>query len=707
MTAVNSAGEVARVPGWEAFKKRYRQMGLLFLLIALVVPSVLVSCSDEPDTENYYTFTGEMMSDYLRKRDQFSQFAQIIDRAGMMNLLSTYGAYTCFAPDNDAVTAFLKGRGKSSVDDLSDADCDTIARTHLVTKMYTTFDMQNGVLASPNMNRRYLEVSHELDKDSNAVVFVNRQAHIYFALQDDSVENGIVQPIDRVLESSTRMLPDIIGQNDRVSIYNAALSATGLRDSMFRYKDENYDSSKFPIHSYTSDVNKERATVPDDKLYGYTAFLVPDSVLMEKYGIPDPKNGIEASLKALYQLACTLYDPVYPDDVNSASHDYGNLTDRSNPLNRFMAYHVLDRNAKGVNFLTPKYDVGIVTAEMNPVDWYTTLLPYTMMKFERLTVRKWVGDDVYGERYINRRHDDIYQIRGSKITPTVETAYVNDAINGCYFYIDDVVAFDKTMRDDVMNCRIRMDFGTIFPELMTNDIRLNGTQSDMKKQDPVDDTNYNKYGRNYYFPEGYLEGVTLKGSAYFIYRRPHDYYWSYEGDEMNLQGTYDFSFRIPPVPVEGDYQIRLGYAATATRGIAQIYFDDKPQGIPLDMRKNLGDPSILGSTFSRKAYTDMTEAEKQEDRKTLKNLGYYRGARGGYHYNGAGATTTTRFCNNKETFRIVLCTVHILPGEDHFLRIRSVSSKMGNDNEFMLDYLEIVPKSVYGVTDEGAQEDDL
>jgi len=32
---------------------------------------------------------------------------------------------------------------------------------------------------------------------------------------------------------------------------------------------------------------------------------------------------------------------------------------------------------------------------------------------------------------------------------------------------------------------------------------------------------------------------------------------------------------------------------------------------------------------------------------------------------------------------------------------------MGNDNEFMVDYLELVPKNVYGVTDEGAQEDDL
>jgi hypothetical protein len=55
----------------------------------------------------------------------------------------------------------------------------------------------------------------------------------------------------------------------------------------------------------------------------------------------------------------------------------------------------------------------------------------------------------------------------------------------------------------------------------------------------------------------------------------------------------------------------------------------------------------------------------------------------------------------------VLCTVHINPEKDHYLRVRSVSSKKGNDNEFMLDYIELVPKSVYGVTDEGAMEDML
>ena len=677
-----------------------RLLAILPIYLFALLP--LVSCSDEPDGENFYVFKGQMMSDFLKTNEQYSKFAEIVERAGLMNQLSTYGAFTCFVPNDSAVNIFLRQHGKQTVMDLTDEQCDTIARTHLVNNMYTTHDMQDGVLASANMNRRFLEVGHTTDQNGNPVVIVNRQAHIYYTLQDDSVKNGIMQPIDHVLESSSRMLPDIVDDNPNVSIFDAALKATGLRDSLYKFRDESYDPSRFPVYTYTSDIHKEAATVPDEKAKGFTLFIVPDKILEQKYNIPT--GGGEQTLRALYNLACQIYDEVYPEDVNSESHSFSHLTDRKNPLNRFVAYHILDRNAKGVNFLTPKYDVSIVTSIANPTDWYTTMLPYTLMKVEKLTVMKWQQDGIIGERYINRRTDDLYTIPGSHLQPTVAGGYANDAINGCYFYVDSYLAFNKTMRDNVCNCRIRFDFATIFPELMTNDIRLNGTEADMKREDPAFDMTH-KFGRNYYFPDGYLDGVTLKGTAYLVYRRPHDFYYNYQGDEMNLRGNYDFTFRLPPVPVEGDYQVRIGFPATSTRGIAQIYLDGQPQGIPLDMRKRLNDPSILGSNF--RSYSDMTEKQKQEDRKILKNLGYYRAPTSLYHYNGAGSTVKGYFCDLANTYRMVLCTAHMKPGENHYLRIRAVSSKMGNDNEFMLDYLELVPKSVYGVSDGDAQEDDL
>lgn len=88
----------------------------------------------------------------------------------------------------------------------------------------------------------------------------------------------------------------------------------------------------------------------------------------------------------------------------------------------------------------------------------------------------------------------------------------------------------------------------------------------------------------------------------------------------------------------------------------------------------------------------------------LKNKGYYRGAAGGYHYPNGGGNDHIYFATQPHTIRLVICTTHIDPSQDHYLRIRCVSTKQGNDNEFMLDYLELVPKSVWGITDEGEME---
>lgn len=670
-----------------------------------------VSCSDEPDDENFYTFTGEMMSDYFRNRPEYSDFAYIVDQAGMTDLLSAYGHYTCFLPSNKVVENYLNKKGLNSVKDLTREQCDTIARTHLVNNMYATIDMNDGTLNTANMNKRYIQITHTVDKNDNSVVQLNRMSNIIFELKDDSVENGIIHPIDVLLENSNSSISDVLKANDRIRIFYEGLVATGLRDTLIKTKDESYDGSKYGTYSYTSDFWREIAVAPEEKKYGFTVFVEPDDLYEKKfkeYGI-STSNGM---VRALYDLACMIYDPVFADDADyKVAYGFDKITDRNNPLNMFMAYHILTRDVIGWNKLTPievhsgivDGAIGIKIDKMNPCDWYETLMPRTMMKLEQAAVREYMGNSERGQRYINRRVDDKFSIDGSKIQPTVEADYLQDAPNGRYFYIDDIIAFNKDTQEKVLNDRIRMDFSTIFPEVMTMNMRLNGDPTKDDESSKADQTFKN--GKNYWFPKGYLDNVTMEGNGVLVYRRPHWNFWSYEGDEFNLFGDYDFTFRLPPVPYEGEYQIRLGFCALDTRGVAQIYFDGKPQGIPVDMRKRLSDETILGDQFGTKKWADMTDEEKAEDQKMLKNLGYYRGAYGGYHSSGS---TINEFVDNPRTYRLVLCTVHINPKKDHYIRVRCTSSsKLGNNNEFMMDYLEIVPKSVYGISSSGAMETDL
>lgn len=658
----------------------------LILAIAafLLTGFAVTSCSDDPDESNYYTFTGEMMGQYIQNREEYSDFTEIVTRAGLMDLLNSYGAYTCFVPNNEAVQAYLQKKGKSSLSDLSKEDCDTIAYTHIVNNLYTTSDMNDGVITTANLNKRFLEVTHSTDEDNNPIVVLNNASNIIFSLQDDSVENGIMQPITAVLESSNQMVADTLEHISDASLFFEALTATGMKDSLYKYMDETWDYTKYENVRYTSNgMHNEIGWIPEQRLFGYTLFVEPNSVF--------EANGI-TTLRQMYDKACELYAEQYSDDVNQSYWSFDSLTHRSNPLNRFISYHILNRNAIGANYLTPLNDIGIVTGRMNPEDWYETMLSHTMMNIQKVTVRSYQGAAALNSLKINRRYDSNYQIEGV----TINTTNPVSAVNGIIFYIDGLLAFDKQTSDIVQNRRIRMDLSTVFPELMTNGIRQNGNPD---KDDETDYDDKKTYGANYAFPNGYLENVTVNGGD-LIYRRPRRGYWSYEGDEFNVKGDdYDVTFRIPPVPVSGMYQIRLGYCATDARGIAQIYFDGEPQGIPLDMRIMLNNSKMLGTKWD--TYENLTESERNEINKFLKNKGYYRGARGAYH----GTEVSNTFYNQYRTFRIVIATVNIRAGEDHYIRLKNVSK--AENPEMMIDYIEIVPRSVYGISDSGAGEDDL
>lgn len=687
-------------------------LNILYLLgiFAFVIPS-MQSCNDEPDGDNFYSFTGQMMSEYLTANTQYSQFATIVQRAGLMDQLSAYGHYTCFAPTNDAVNAYLAKVGKS-METLTDADCDTLARTHLVNVMYSVSEMggesSTSVLPTQNMMRRNLQITHDKDENGNSVVVVNGNSRVFFEHQDDSVENGIMQPVNAVIENSTLSVPSLIKKNPRVSIYMQALEATKLVEKLEAYKDNDYDPKDYEekIQYMTGGSIYEVANPPDQHLYGFTAFLVPDEILKNKHNVTD--------LRGLYDLACGIYDSMYPDDVNKPEHAFDHLTDPINPLYRFMAYHLLDRNVQGYNYLTVRDDVGVDKSLANTTDWYTTMLPYTMIKVERLNVAKWLGPNgILGDRYINRRYDDTHDKCGVHIQPSVEPEYITDGNNGVYFYIDDIIAFNETTRDVVQNCRIRMDFSTIFPEIMSNNIRMNGTYT--KDDESKYDDSY-KYGKNYFFPAGYLKNVTFSDNntgGHFIYRRPRCNYYSMHGDEMIANGVFDLEFVIPPVPFESDWQIRLGFAPMdasqgASRGIFQIYFDDVAQGIPLNMDERINSTAVYGAS-SFPDYLEIRDKDEKraEDFKILKNKGYYRGPYSIFHDANNNVNTGERFAKQPSTVRKVLCTVHIKPGQDHRLRIRNVSTFRAKEKEAMLDYLEFVPKSVYGVNDGGAAEDDL
>src|SRR5690606_9585406 len=104
------------------------------------------------------------------------------------------------------------------------------------------------------------------------------------------------------------------------------------------------------------------------------------------------------------------------------------------------------------------------------------------------------------------------------------------------------------------------------------------------------------------------------------YFNADDRFMDYQGDEMFLLGLYDFDITTITIP-PGTYEVRFGYQPTGGRGVAQLYWDGVPTGIPLDLRLSATDPDI-GYILPG---TDSRDPEGFEIDKAMRNRGYMKG----------------------------------------------------------------------------------
>lgn len=692
-------------------KKFYKYITSVTLMLMAMASVALVGCNDNIADEDLYTYKPEMLSDYLHNNAEFSDFAAIVEKAGKMELLSTYGTYTCFAPTNDAIKKYLDTYGLNSIDQLSAADCDTIASTLLVDKLYSMADLGalQGFIEDQNMLGRPLAcepIQVLVGEDSVTTYRINRSALIIYEMANDSVDNGIVHPISTVAESSNQTLPTIMREDASISIFNTCLEITGLDEKMQRIKDPSYDPRDWEYMEglYRSHDHNNYCWVPQSRNYGFTAFAVPDSILRAEYNITD--------WESMYDYACTIYTEGAGLDYYGKSAEA--LRDERNPLNKLIAYHLLDRKGLYSKLYT---NCTIFRNEINPTEWYSTMQPLSTVKVEYVYgTNKFRGQSQIRTLYLNRMYDPNRQNltnRGAIVSQTVGEGLVQEAVNGVYYYIDRLIDYGENTHNTVFNTRMRIDFYDIWPELMTNDIRTTRTG---EGDSPA---SKDAAARNYIFPQGYFDNVETNEDGDFIYQGCRNYYWSYEGDEFNLRSdnnVYDITFNLPSVPT-GQYQIRLGFCLIPTRGIAQFYVDGLPQGIPLDMRGNGGNFSGVWEARVgwRSNYTNLSQDAKEQTRKELANQGWYYGPRGVRNISTGGgsvkddnllsASNSSPFCNNNGTVRRLIYTGPLDGNVQHTMRIRSTYAVGGA--ELMFDYLEIVPKSVYGIEGEGKGEDDL
>lgn len=433
---------------------------------------------------------------------------------------------------------------------------------------------------------------------------------------------------------------------------------------------------------------------------------------------------MDEKIDALYELAVEKYSGADAEAIFGLNQtapgsdktykqlywNKGSLTHPYNPLNMFLSYHIIDRlfssTAKLVN------TIGIHTAYADPTDWVSTLLDFSTIKLEKVYRPVDPAVEYPSEFYVNHCHASQYnnheRIRGAHLTVPEQE---NFSLNVAYYYIDDVVAYDPTMRNTIMNTRMRIDFQLLWPELTNNNMRLCGNP--LKEYNSGDNSEDGTEGGgfNYYLPPGYLKNITFSENTMFIVKRPIIYWSNYQGDDIAVLGTsYDVTFRLPNVP-PGEYELRLGYCALDSRGIGQVYVDGVPQGLPIDMRDKADAPNIGGlyNGWNGLRCEDdgsggiYTREELEENARVMKNNGYYSGPKGVFFYLGSGNASTPAydpskciiFYNQNDLLRRKICQVQVQPNKHHTIRLRSVLSS-ATSGGFSLDYMELVPISICG-----------
>lgn len=640
------------------FQKMAAKIGAKGIILSIIafatLLSVLPSCNSDDIGDNYYTFTGETVGQYIRNRpEKYSEFTALLDTTGVLGLLNAYGDYTCFVPGDEAMHRFYQSKGKSSINDFTFDELKKIAYNHIIKDFtITTDEFVEGFLNKQTMSGRFVDIG--ISTDENGLVYtVNTYSTI--TIKDIEVHNGVIQEISEVVSPTDNTLVEAIAKDENFSLFLEALQATGLDDDLRLIKDDNYapEAEYVSLENSNAVYNYAKVRVPRERKYGFTALMESNATYAD--------NGIN-NLADLTAYAKQVYDNMYPEDKSITD-----ITDRKNSLNRFMAYHLLNKKLP-MRLFVEKYDnTGMnyeSTGETHSVkvvdmfEYLETLCPNTLIEVRTLrTTNEYNLFNMIPET-------------GQAIRLTQN--FDNDALNGVYHEIDNILVYNADVERMLSTKRLRMDVSSFFPEFVNNNIRIGNSL-----------IGGGLFSEHWVIQNGFVDRIKASATTSVRYFNADDRFMDYQGDELWLAGLYDFDITTVPIP-PGTYEVRFGYQPTALRGVAQLYWDGVPTGIPLDLRLVAGDPDI-GYEFPG---TDSRDPEGFENDKAMRNRGYMKGPASytvvaEWWYSGASARMS------ESVLRRILGIYTFDEWSTHTFSVKAVKS-----GEFMFDYLEFVPLEV-------------
>jgi len=684
----------------------------LFTIVCLLL---LLGCREDIDKSVRYVFTIPTVTSYLAVHEQYSDYYRLlcktpvssISNTTLQQLLSARGNYTVFAPTNEAIQLYLDTLAKQAIIDEASWDAfhdstllDSIEKVIVYNSIidggdanrFATYDFPTTNVAEiplANLFGRKLTVTY--DDMVPGAVSVNDCA-IDEKNRDIPVSNGFIHAVCNVIAPSNDTLADLLSSiisNKEKGYYVSAMlvDAAGLADTLSRSRDDVYELL------YQTGQVPDQATgnrvkwAPEHRYIGFTYFAETDSLWSALLGKPALEITVQDVMDYL-----TVND-VYPD----AQRD-GDYTSEDNLLNRFVTYHflpmMLSPDRLVIHYNEKGYDPSLHTLGVAMAEFYTTMgKPRLLKVFESRE-----SNGVYLNRFPvldNGRHGNYHELRcdwdktGIPVGEPSRNGRYN-VRNGIIYPLERLLVYDDQTRNNMGRERIRWDVAAMFPEMMTNDIRL-PVLTDQRHLDagfPID--NVYRYLENAWIAEGtemaYSSGKTRA-------------FRNYLSDEFQVWGILDITLKMPPVPKRGTYELRYAIQNGGNeRSMVQCYWGTDRDalyatGLPLDTRIGGRETHTAAGVFpSGVGWEEDSEDDdyNAEVDKKMHNKDYMKSV----EIMCSGNPGSQRSMRDDEgCIRRVILRQTLDPDEVYYLRFKGV---LDDAKKFLyIDFFEYCPKEVY------------
>lgn len=732
------------------------------LLLPMVAGVALTqSCTEDIDTSSRYTFTGNTVLSYLEDHaDVYSEYRSLLDtvkvsdfsNSTVSQLLSARGNYTCFAPTNEAIHNYLVHLADSGI--ISDSTWNALEfqevnpetgkrdflyqiQSNIVynsiidagdnSAAFQTSDFserapKNEVLSLPNMKERKLQVT-----EGNGTRYAIEGSNIDDNNCNIYTINGYIHQVHKVIDPNEKTATDIfqkmIEEHERgFYTYAVLLEACGFYEELAQKEDEVYYqmlmsgeleqhlSEPHPTYSGAGDPERGKGAnggnnsygwYPKRRMIGYTLFLEKDSLWEEELKKPglellNPDDSIHKMNPEEVVAMVAKYVEKMGYHMPDASHD-DNYTSTNNALNQFVTYHVVpgkvENNKLVIHFNEYGYSQDLRQPKSCVYDFYITAGERRLLKTYKSPGNK---DKIYLNRFpvINNATDGDYtevSCEDGKAGVEILVGQMERPYNAFIYPISNFIYFNEQMAETFGKERIRIDVATFFKEFMTNDIRSNENST----------WPYQCVGMPITSKYTYCEGLEIGDETRFHYlsgRVGGGSWANYQGDELNVVGNYEMTMKLPPVPKDGVYELRLGLSTNNRRGMCQVYWGTNKNalpavGVPLDMRmtgtqtlvmSGQSFPSIVGWEPDVKGDDDVNA----EVDKKMRNNGYMKGPK---YVNYMGGNQLLR--DRQEALRKIVIRSEMKANETYYIQFKNVLDNLAT--EFFMDYIEYCPKEVY------------